>query len=77
LNDVLGEHLAERELHLVSIDVEGMEHEVLKGHRSEALPPMGDGSRGRAAGSAPNTRITEWEPRAAASQAMPKSILMA
>jgi FkbM family methyltransferase len=31
LNDVLGEHLAERELHLVSIDVEGMEHEVLKG----------------------------------------------
>ncbi|MBI5108551.1 MAG: FkbM family methyltransferase [Rhodocyclales bacterium] len=31
LNDVLDQHLAGRELHLVSIDVEGMEHEVLKG----------------------------------------------
>ena len=31
LNDVLHEHLAGRILHLVSIDVEGMEDEVLKG----------------------------------------------
>jgi FkbM family methyltransferase len=31
LNEVLSQHLARRELHLVSIDVEGMEHEVLKG----------------------------------------------
>lgn len=31
LNEVLAGHLAGRELHLVSIDVEGMEHEVLKG----------------------------------------------
>lgn len=31
LNDVLEEHLAGRTLHLVSIDVEGMEREVLQG----------------------------------------------
>ena len=31
LNDVLAEHLADRVLHLMSIDVEGMEKEVLEG----------------------------------------------
>jgi FkbM family methyltransferase len=31
LTEVLAQHLAGRELHLLSIDVEGMEHEVLKG----------------------------------------------
>lgn len=31
LNQIIDKHLTEKQLHLLSIDVEGMEHEVLKG----------------------------------------------
>jgi FkbM family methyltransferase len=39
LNQVISEHLASKPLHLISIDVEGMEHEVLKGLNLEKHRP--------------------------------------